>query len=64
MRVMVVNDETVGVTHRPVTMRMPMRFVSGRGFVVVVVVGPVSVNVFVDQFGVAVGQDLRVVLRP
>lgn len=64
MRVVVVDDETVGVTHRPMPVWMTVRLVAFRGFVVVVVIGPVAVHVVVDQLGVGMRQDLGVVLRP
>ena len=64
MRVVVVDDETVGVTHRPMPVRMTVRFVPGWRVVVVVVVGPVAVHVVVDELGVGMGKDLGVVLRP
>lgn len=62
---MVVDDETVGVTHRTMPVRVGVRFLACPGFVVVVVVvASVAVHVVVNQLGVGVSQDLRVVLRP
>ena len=61
---MVVDDETMSVTHGPMPVRMTVRFGAGRGLVLVVLVGAVGVHVLMDQFGVGMRQDLGVVLRP